>query len=231
MFGRKHVSAAFLLLALTGHAFAQDPPAKPAPSLPFEPEIVHFEEMDAKNPPVPGGIVFVGSSSIRRWTTLQEDFPGRNVLNRGFGGSQTSDSVYYAERIVIPYKPSMVVFFAGTNDIAAGKTAETVFTDYKAFVDKVHQALPNIPILYLSITPAPSRQNKWDEDMKANQLIKDYCKTDRSLKFVDMYKQFLTKQGGPRPELFVEDQLHMNPAGYAIWVKAVTPLLPKPARR
>lgn len=141
-----------------------------------------------------------------------------------------SDSVYYADRIVIPYKPSMVVLFAGTNDIAAGKTAETVFSDYKAFVGKVHAALPNIPILYLSITPAPSRQNKWDEDMKANKLIKDFCKTDRSLKFVDIYKKFLTKEGGPRPELFVADQLHMKPAGYAIWVKALTPKLPKPTQ-
>lgn len=184
-------------------------------------------KLDKTNPPKKGGIVFVGSSSIRKWTTLSKDFPTRNVINRGFGGSTAGDSVYFADRIVTPYAPSYIVFFAGTNDIAAGQSAEMVFNNYKAFVDKVRATLPNVPILYIGITPAPSRQNKWEEFKKANALVKDYSTRRRHLRFLDTWKQFLTKDGGPRPELFVEDQLHLRPEGYAIWVKDLEPILPK----
>jgi lysophospholipase L1-like esterase len=197
------------------------------PDVPFESDIEKFEAQDAKNPPAPGGIVFVGSSSIVRWKTLKEDFPGYNVINRGFGGSQVSDSVRFADRIVTPYKPTMIVFFAGTNDIAAGKSADTVFHDYKAFVDKVRVALPSVTIAYISISPAPSRWSKLDEIKKANGLIQAYSAHGQKLLFVDTFPQMLTADGGPRPELFVADQLHLSPKGYAIWVNAVRPILPK----
>ena len=194
---------------------------------PFESEIRKFEAEDAKNPPAPGGIVFVGSSSIVRWKTLKEDFPGYNVINRGFGGSEVSDSVRFADRIVTPYQPKMVVFFAGTNDIAAGKSAQTVFADYQQFVGKIRAKLPKAPIAYISISPAPSRWSKIDVIKKANGLIQNYSKRQRNLLFVNTYPRMVDANGGPRPELFVSDQLHMSPAGYAIWVKAVRPILPK----
>lgn len=196
--------------------------------IPFESDIEKFEAQDAKNPPAPGGIVFVGSSSIVRWTTLKRDFPGLNVINRGFGGSEVSDSVRFADRIVTPYKPKMVVFFAGTNDIAAGKSAQTVFDDYKQFVAKVRNKLPETVIAYISISPAPSRWAKLDEIKTANRLIEGWSRQGQNLLFVNTFPEMLDPNGGPRPELFVSDQLHLSPKGYAIWVKAVRPILPKP---
>lgn len=198
--------------------------------VPFESDIRKFEAEDAKNPPKPGGIVFVGSSSIVRWKTLQTDFPGHNVINRGFGGSQLSDSVRFAERIVTPYKPVMVVFFAGTNDIADGKSAETVFEDYKKFVAKVQTILPKTVVAYISISPAPSRWSKIEEIKRANGHIRKYAESHPRLLFVDTFSQMVDEKGGPRPELFVEDQLHMSSLGYAIWAKAVGKILPTKPR-
>jgi lysophospholipase L1-like esterase len=206
-------------------ALAQIPVLARQTEAPFESDIRQFEAQDAKNPPVPGGIVFVGSSSIVRWTTLKEDFPNHNVINRGFGGSHISDSVRFADRIVTPYKPKMVVFFAGTNDLADGKSAEAVFDDYKQFVGKVRDKLPNTVIAFISITPAPSRWANLEKVKKANELIKNYSHHERKLLFVDVFRQMLDANGGPRPELFVEDQLHMNPKGYAIWIKAMSPIV------
>lgn len=198
--------------------------------VPFESDIERFEVQDRVQPPAPGGVVFVGSSSIVRWTTLAEDFPGYNVINRGFGGSQISDSIRFAKRIVTPYKPSMVVFFAGTNDIASGKSAQTVFEDFQQFVSVVRSDSATVPIVYISITPAPSRWKQLDAVKTANRLIKDYCRHHPNLRFVDLFRYYLTPQGGPRPELFVADQLHMNPDGYKFWKKAIGPLLPLSAK-
>ncbi|HLK13809.1 MAG TPA: GDSL-type esterase/lipase family protein, partial [Fimbriimonadaceae bacterium] len=141
--------------------------------------------------------------------------------------SQISDSVRYADRIVTPYKPALIVFFAGTNDIAAGKSADTVAADYRKFVDKVRVKLPKVPIAFISISPAPSRWSKLEEMKRANRLIERYCRRGRNLIFVNTFPLMLDAHGGPRPELFVQDQLHMSPAGYRIWVKAVIPILPR----
>ena len=195
------------------------------PKLPFEDEIIKYEKQDAVAPPIPGGIVFVGSSSIRLWKTLKEDFPGRNVINRGFGGSQIADSVRYANRIVTPYSPSKVIFFAGTNDLASGKKAARVLGDFKEFVKIVRSKLPRVPIAFISITPAPSRFKNLAEIKKANKLVQNLCIRSKNLLFVDVFGEFLSSDGGPRPELFVEDQLHMNAEGYKIWTKALTPLV------
>lgn len=210
--------AALLAISIVGSQ-VQDPP--------FLQDIIKFEAADAKNPPIKGGVVFVGSSSIVLWKTLRTDFPKHNVINRGFGGSQLSDSVRYAHRIVTPYEPSMVVLFAGTNDIAAGKSAETVFADYKEFVGKVREKLPKIPIAYISISPAPSRWDKIESIKKANSLIESYAREQKNLLFVNTFKHMLDDKGGPRPELFIGDQLHMNEKGYAIWKEVVGPILPK----
>lgn len=210
--------AALLAISIVGSQ-VQDPP--------FLQDIIKFEAADAKNPPVKGGVVFVGSSSIVLWKTLKTDFPKHNVINRGFGGSQLSDSVQYAHRIVTPYEPSMVVLFAGTNDIAAGKSAETVFADYKEFVGKVREKLPAVPIAYISISPAPSRWKHIDDIRKVNSMIENYAKSQKGLAFINTYKHMLNSEGGPKPELFVDDQLHMNEKGYVIWKDVVGGFLPK----
>lgn len=193
--------------------------------VPFESDIRQFEEADAKNPPAKGSVLFVGSSSIRLWNTLAQDFPGVPVINRGFGGSQIIDSVRYVHRIVTPYEPRMIVLFAGTNDIANGKSGTEVFADFKAFVGAVREKLPTTPIVNIAITPAPSRWHLIERTKLANRLIREYCESHRDLTFVDTYSRMLDRTGRPRPELFVSDQLHLNAAGYALWADALRPIV------
>lgn len=217
---RKVLGAVLLgSLLLTGAvAVAQTKP-------PFEDDILAFEKQDRERPPKPGGILFIGSSSIRMWTTLAKDFPQYDTLNRGFGGSQIADSVRYTKRIVIPYRPRLIVFFAGTNDVAAGKSAVEIEKDYRAFVEGVRAELPKVPIVYLSITPAPSRWDKLAVIQEANQRIRAYSEKTNGLRFLDLYGEFVDAQGGPRPELFLEDRLHLNPKGYKVWARRLRPVL------
>lgn len=189
-------------------------------------DIDRFTTADTAHQPAQHAVVFVGSSSIRRWTTLDQDFPGVPSINRGFGGSELADSVFYADRIVIPYQPRMVVLFAGTNDLWNGKAPESVAADFKAFRTKLHAALPATRLIYLSITLAPSRARIHDQMRTANRLIAADCATDPRCQFVDINTPMLDASGGtPPPGLFVQDQLHLNRAGYAIWAKVLAPYL------
>lgn len=188
-------------------------------------DIDKFSAADAAQPPAAGGVVFVGSSSIRLWSTLAEDFPGVPVINRGFGGSELADSAFYADRIVIPYQPRLVVVYAGENDLNAGKSPETVLADFQAFRARVHAALPATKIIYLSIKESPSRAKVRMQVQAANRLIAADCATDPRCTFVDVATPLLDAAGGYRPELFREDQLHLLPAGYAIWTRVLAPYL------
>lgn len=190
----------------------------------WEKTIQAFEQKDAENPPPKGEIVFVGSSSIRMWKTDQ-DFPGLTVINRGFGGSQTADSVEFAHRIVLPYEPRIVVLYAGDNDIAAGKAPEEVFEDTKAFFQLVHEALPKTRIAYVAIKPSILRWNLVDKMRAANLLIREYTETDNRLEFVDIDKPMLGEDGKPREELFIQDGLHLSRAGYDLWNSVIRPYL------
>ncbi|MCE9558941.1 MAG: hypothetical protein K8R88_08315 [Armatimonadetes bacterium] len=223
-FPRHRIALIALALLLAPGAFSTQKQDQPKP--PFEDAILKFEAEDKVNPPKPGGIVFIGSSSILGWKTLQKDFPAHNVINRGFGGSIISDSVRNAQRIVTPYRPEMVVFFAGSNDISAGHSAETVFADYQAFVQKVREKLPTVRIAFISISPAPSRAKFLEIDRTANTLIRNFCLQGDNLAFIDIVPLMLDANGAHRPELYGADRLHMNPDGYAIWRKAVLPFLP-----
>jgi len=180
-----------------------------------------FTEADRTNPPPRDAVVFVGSSSIVRWASLQKDFPGVKAINRGFGGSELTDSVFYADRIVIPYQPRIVVVYAGENDLQNGRQPESVFADFKAFVGKVHAALPKTRIVYIAIKPSPSRVKIKDNVVRANDLIAAECARDPRLAFADVYSPMLTITGEMRPELFVKDMLHLNEAGYALWTPIV----------
>ena len=194
-------------------------------ALPFEKEILAYETADRTNAPAAGGMLFIGSSSIRLWKTLAADFPKLPVFNRGFGGSQIIDSVRYAERIVLPYQPSLVVLYAGGNDINAGKTPEQVFADYRAFIGKVHAALPATRIAYISFAPNPARWTQVERVRTANKLIEAHTRTDARLAFIDVYSKMLGDDGQPRPEIFVADRLHMNAEGYKLWRGIVGPVL------
>jgi len=233
-----------LFLACLGVAWLAPTPirAQSAPAVsaaltnaaPFEKDILAFEAADKTNPPLAGAALFIGSSSIRLWTTLAQDFPQHRVINRGFGGSQIIDSVRYAKRIVLPYKPHLVVLYAGGNDINAGKTPEQVAADYRAFVKTVHDTLPATRIAYISIAPNPARWAQADRVRAANSLIEAHTRNDARLVFINVFPKVLGEDGQPRPEIFGADRLHMNPKGYELWRGIVGPVLdrwPKKAAR
>jgi lysophospholipase L1-like esterase len=188
----------------------------------WEKEIRAFEDEDRRSPPPAGAVLFVGSSSIRLWTTLRADFPGQSVLNRGFGGSQIREVTAFVPRIVLPYEPRLIVFYCGSNDIASGaRTAVEVLDDYRAFVRAVHGSLPETRILFVSIAPNPARWHLRQAFRKANALIEAYTGTDPRLGYIDVWTQMIGVNGRPRPDLFVDDRLHMNEKGYAIWERVI----------
>jgi len=214
-----------LVLALLSPALRAEPIVTTAK---WEKEISGIEASHPAKPEDKGGIVFIGSSSIRMWSTLASDFPKHRVANHGFGGSQIEDSVQYVDRIVTPYQPRLVIMYAGGNDINAGKSAETVATDFKSFVEKVRAKQPDVPISYISIAPNPKRWSQIETVKKANALIAEYCAQGTKLKFIDVFSQMLGPDGQPKPDIYLKDQLHMNPKGYAIWKEIVAPELGAP---
>ena len=191
----------------------------------WEADIKKFEEADRQSAPPKSAVVFVGSSSIRMWKDLAQDFSETKVINRGFGGSELADSTYFADRIVIPYQPRMVVLYAGDNDLAAGKTPQQVFEAYQAFVSRVRAKLPNAKIAYISIKPSLARVKLMEQMRTTNSLIRGYAAKNKNLLFIDVFTPMLNAEGQPRPELFIKDGLHMTREGYDIWRKAVAPHL------
>jgi lysophospholipase L1-like esterase len=159
------------------------------------------------------------------WKTLADDFPGKPVIRRGFGGSQLADSVRYADRIVTPYAPRGVVLYAGDNDIASGKTPEKVLADYRDFVARVHAKAPEARIAYISIKPSPKRAALMAKMRAANEAIRAEAARDPRLVFIDVFTPMLGADGQPRPELFLSDRLHMNATGYALWTERVRPFV------
>ncbi len=161
-----HAMLLALALSMSSINSAQRDPAQK-----WETTISKFEEADKQNPPKEGGVLFVGSSSIRHWDT-KKWFPNDDILNRGFGGSQISDVNYFARRIVLKYKPRVIAFYAGDNDVAKGKSAEQVFEDYRKFLDLVARDLPKTHVIYLPIKPSLARWNLWPAMQTANQKIR-----------------------------------------------------------
>lgn len=191
----------------------------------WEKDIQAFEEQDRKQPPAKGGIVFVGSSSIRKWD-LDASFPGLDALNRGFGGSQFADAVYYAERIIIPYQPRIAVIYDGDNDLASGKSPEWVAADFEALVRKLRFALPKTRLVVLSIKASMSRWNLREAMQQTNALMAGIAKTQPDVVFVDADTPLRGANGEPNPAYFESDRLHLNGEGYAVWAKLISPLLP-----
>lgn len=232
----------FLYLAL-GCSFhclqADQPKTKPWPPpqptkhdfAKWEKAVSAFEKADKESPPPKGAVVFVGSSSIVRWKTLKEDFPGVTVLNRGFGGNQIKDSTHYAERMIFPYEPSVIVLRAGGNDINAGWPAEKVFEDFKAFVAKMRARLPQVPIVYIGLSPTVKREAQIAEGNKLNDLIAEYAKKETAITYIESRTSTLGTDGKPRADLFVADMLHFNEAGYKILADLVRPVVTELAKK
>lgn len=190
----------------------------------WEKDIAAFEKQD-KDAPLPrNAVLFAGSSSIRLWN-LKKSFPGLDAINRGFGGSQIADSTHFAPRIILKAEPRVVVFYAGDNDIAAGKKPEQVYDDFQDFAALVHKQLPKTRIVFISIKPSLARWAMVDRQRKANGLIEAFCKKSDYLAYLDAATPMLGEDGKPRKELFRKDGLHLNDKGYELWASLLRPFL------
>lgn len=199
--------------------------AEPIASADWSSDMATFAAQDASSPSAPGCVLFVGSSSIRLWKTLKDDFPGVPVVNRGFGGSQIADAIVHFDRLILPHHPRLIVFYAGTNDVEAGKSPEQVTKDFEWFCEKVHAVRPETKILFVALQYVPSRWKLRDKMAAANSAIAKFCAADPRRGFVDPNPAMLAANGEPYESLYVEDRLHMGPRGYAIWTKLLTPLV------
>lgn len=182
-----------------------------------------FAEADRAHPQPEGGVLFVGSSSIRLWSDLEEQFKAVPVVKRGFGGSQLSDCVEHLNRLVVQYRPRMVLVYAGDNDLAAGSTPEEVTRRFVAFAEGVHRDLPDTQVTYISIKPSPSRSALLAKIQEANAMIREYADEQPNVAFIDVHTPMLDAGGQPRSDLFLADALHLNSAGYAVWKQAIAP--------
>lgn len=179
---------------------------------------------DAENSAPRDPIVFVGSSSINFWKTAQY-FPQFPVINRGFGGSQASDATHWVEEAVLRYHPSVVVYYEGDNDVAAGKKAAQIFEDMREFAEAVHAALPGTHVVFLSVKPSALRWEQWGEMQATNALLQEYAAERYNVHYVDVGSDLLGADGRPIPGLFRSDRLHLTEDGYRVWTRIVTPVL------
>lgn len=221
---RHAVVAVLWIQASAAVTFAQQAEVKRPDPARFDDEIQAFEAWDRQNSVPRDAVLFVGSSSIRLWPTA-ESFADLAVINRGFGGSHTADVTHFAQRIVLQYTPLRIVFYAGDNDIAGGIPPETVYDDFKAFVELVHQRLPTTQIIFLPIKPSLARWALWPKMQVVNERVRQLAESDDRLDYVDTATPMLGADGRPRPELFREDGLHLNSEGYRLWTRVLAPAL------
>lgn len=187
----------------------------------FEESIAAFAAADREQAPPTGGILFVGSSSIRLWNDLEKQFGPSIVLKRGFGGSKMSDCTRYLDRLVFPYKPRQVVVYAGDNDLAEGIPPQDILISFQKFVDGVQRELPTTRIAYISIKPSPARARLIPKIRETNQLIQQYTSENEKLDFIEVFTAMLDAEGRPRADLFRADALHLNEAGYTLWRRII----------
>ncbi|MCZ4225435.1 GDSL-type esterase/lipase family protein [Pedobacter rhodius] len=194
---------------------------------PFWDDVQTIKKYDQLFKPPVHPVLFVGSSSIRKWDNLTQVFAKYNALNRGIGGAVINDITFYLNDVVFPYEPRQIVLYVGENDIINDKvTADTVLNRTVALYKAIRAKLPVTPIAYISIKPSPSRDKFRDKAVASNELIKKFLAGEKNTSFIDIFPRML-QDGKSRSELFVDDMLHMNPDGYAIWEKAVKPYLIK----
>ena len=196
---------------------------------PFWDDIQAFKKQDSVHHPIHHSILFIGSSSFTKWTDVQDYFPGYAIINRGFGGSTLLDQIRYVSNIVFPYSPKQIVIYCGENDLAASPnvTGEMVFKRFVTLFNLIRKKLPNVPLLFISLKPSPSRWNLRNKMTDANTRIKTFLSTKKKTAFVDVYHKMLGADGLPLKEIYLEDSLHMNAKGYAIWQKELQPHLSK----
>lgn len=185
--------------------------------------IASLEEKNSTD--LQGRIIFIGSSSIRKWKSLETDMAPLEVINMGFGGCTVNDCVYYADRLVVPYKPEAVVFYAGTNDIAFGYSPSVVYARSVDFVNYIHEALPDTPIYYIEQTRQPKRNKYWKKMKQLNSKMKKYADTDPLVTYIETRSTLNTKKDKARSKYFVKDKLHFSKKGYDVWASVIRPVL------
>jgi lysophospholipase L1-like esterase len=210
----------FLTLLISAIAFGQQ-------KAPFYNEIEAFKKADSLRMPQKSGILFVGSSSLRKWTDLEKIYQNYGAINRGFGGSTLANAIYYADDIIFPYQPRQVIIYSGENDIAEGASPEITFDRFKMLFELIRKKIPEVPISFISIKPSISREKMMPEMVYANELIKAYLSVQANTSFINVYPLMLKDNGKPMDDIFLDDNLHMNQKGYDIWIKAINPYLIK----
>jgi lysophospholipase L1-like esterase len=211
----------FLFALVSNHVFAQEPA--------FYNDIQTFKKKDSIHFPPKNVILFVGSSSFTKWTDVQEYFPKHTIINRGFGGSTLPDVIRYANDIITPYQSKQIVIYCGENDLASSDTvtAQMVLDRFTQLFSIIRQHDPSVRVAFVSLKPSPSRQHLWPKMVEANQLFKDFLATQKRTAFIDVYSKMFNADGTVMQDIFVEDNLHMNAKGYAIWQKIIEPYLIK----
>ena len=202
------------------------PEAPPPP--PFWNDIQTFKKQDSVSFPPRNAILLIGSSSFTKWTDVQDYFPGYTIVNRGFGGSTLLDEIFYVNDIVFPYQPKQIIIYCGENDLASSDTvsAAMVLDRFKQLFQMIRDKT-EVPISYISMKPSPSRRHLFTKMREGNQLIKDFLATQKNTAFIDVHQKMLDSTGEPMPEIFLDDSLHMNAKGYAIWKKEMEPYMQK----
>lgn len=214
-----------LLMVIAGSSVAAQ--EKVAPKIRFAEAIEAYEKADRESPPPSRSILFVGSSIFRLWKGLKEQMAPLPVFNRAFGGSQTHEILAYMDRIVLPYKPRIIVYYCGSNDINANVTPGRIAGNFREFVERVRKELPETRILFVSINKAPQKMDRWREVDEANGLVKEYCGRGKGLGYIDVNPALFDKAGQPRMELYLPDKLHFLDPAYDEFTKIIKPVLIK----
>lgn len=216
-----------LLFVLLGHKSLAQQSATAPQKIRFAAEIEAFLKADHEKPPPQEAILFIGSSIFRRWEKLTEQMAPLPVFNRAFGGSQTHEILYYMDKIVLPYKPKIIVYYCGSNDINADVTPQGIAGNFKEFVTRVQAQLPKTKIYYVAINRAPQKIDKWKEVDVTNSLVKAFCTKDKKLGFIDVNPALFDKAGQPRSELYLPDKLHFQAAAYNEFAAIIKPVIEK----
>lgn len=221
----KYLNLLMLWLMAACMHHTQEQEAQPA----FYEDIQAFKKQDSISFPPKNAILFIGSSSFTLWKDVQSDFPAHTIINRGFGGSTLLDQLRYVKDIVYPYQPKQIVIYCGENDLASSDTvsSNSVFSRFQQLFALIRDKYPDVPLVYISMKPSPSREHLLSKMREGNTMISDFLKTKQQTVFVNVYNEMIDDKGNPRAELFIEDKLHMNKQGYAIWQKLLEPHLLK----
>ena len=213
----------YWLVSVAPCAAAQEdsPPPYPDP-LRFKDAIEAFETQDRADPPPPGAVLCIGSSSMRFWhDTLADDLQPVTLIGRGFGGSTMLDVLYFSSRVVVPYRPRAILLYEGDNDVDFGVSAARIMATFDQFMEVVRASLPETRLYLLAIKPSPARWDSWPVMKKANELLQQACADDPLMEYIDIASPMLGPDGLPLAEIFLEDKLHMNRRGYEIWTREV----------